>query len=138
MANTIAVEIVSADKTMFSGDANLVVATATTGELGVMHGHTPLLASLKPGHVILRRDEGDTSIYVSGGFLEVQPKKVTVLADAAEHAEEIDQARIEQALQAAQEKLKDAKLGDINYNKAQQELVEASARLSLIKRLDRH
>lgn len=138
MANKIAVEIVSADKTMFSGDANLVVATATTGELGVMHGHTPLLASLKAGHVILRRDEGDKSIYVSGGFLEVQPNKVTVLANAAEYAEDIDQARIEQAIQAAQEKLKDAELGDINYNKAQQELVEASARLSLIKRLDRN
>lgn len=134
MANLITVEIVDADEHIFSGKGVLISATASTGEIGVMHGHTPLLASLKPGHVIIKQEDGsEESIFVSGGFIEVQPKHVTVLADTAIRAEELDRSMAEEAMREAQDALRSATGPD--FKKAQLALAEASARLELIKRL---
>ncbi len=89
MANTISVEIVDADQNVYSGEGVLVSATASMGEIGIMHGHTPLLSSLKPGHVTVKHEDGsEDNLFISGGFIEVQPTHITILADTAERAEE--------------------------------------------------
>lgn len=134
MANTITVEIVDADRHIFSGEGVIVSATASQGEIGVMHGHTPLLSSLKPGHVTIKRaDNTEENIFISGGFIEVQPTHVSILADTAERAEDLDKAAVEEAMKEAQAAMRSATGPD--FAKAQNALAEASARLSLIKRL---
>lgn len=134
MANTITVEIVDADQHIYSGEGVLVSASATMGEIGVMHGHTPLLSSLKPGHVTIKHaDNSEDTMFISGGFIEVQPKHVTILADTAERAEELDKKMAEEAMKEAEEALRSATGPD--FAKAQNALAEASARLSLIQRL---
>lgn len=134
MANTITVEIVDADRHIYSGEGVIVSATASQGEIGVMHGHTPLLSSLKPGHVTIKNTDGsEENIFITGGFIEVQPTHVTILADTAERVEELDKAMAEEAMKEAQEAMRSATGPD--FAKAQMALAEASARLSLIKRL---
>ncbi len=134
MANTITVEIVDADQHVYRGEGVIVSVSASQGEIGVMHGHAPLLSSLKPGHVIVKHENGDEdSVYISSGFVEVQPTHVTILADTAERAEEMDRAAVEEAKKQAEDALRDAK--GPNFKKAQEALAEASARLSLINRL---
>lgn len=134
MTNTITVEIVDADTHVYSGEGVLVSVSASEGEIGVMHGHTPLLSSLKPGHVIVKHVDGsEESLFVSGGFVEVQPTHISILADTAERAEELDRALAEEAMREAQSSLRSATGPD--YDKAQNALAEASARLSLINRL---
>ncbi len=134
MANTITVEIVDADSRVYSGEGVIVSVSASQGEIGVMHGHMPLLSSLKPGHVIVKHENGDEdSIFIDGGFVEVQPTHITVLADTAERAEEIDRAAVLEAKKEAEVALRSATGPD--FQKAQNALAEASARLSLIQRL---
>ena len=106
MAMTVHCDIVSAEKQLFSGLVELVVAAGVEGDLGVMPGHAPLLTRLKPGPVRVKKQNGDEEVfYVSGGFLEVQPKLVTVLADTAERAQDMDGAQAEEAKQRAKEAL---------------------------------
>lgn len=134
MANTITVEIVDADQHVYSGEGVLVSVSATQGEIGVMHGHTPLLSSLKPGHVTVKSEDGsEENIFISGGFVEVQPTHISILADTAERAEELDRAAVEEAKKEAEAALRSATGPD--FTKAQNALAEASARLSLINRL---
>ncbi len=134
MANKIAVEIVSADRTIYSGEGELISATASTGEVGIMHGHTPLLASLKPGHVtISHEDQEDNMSFISGGFIEVQPNKVTILADTAERAEDLAEAAAQEAVDQAKESVRNAPQG-ADLEKAQRILAESEARMSLLKR----
>ncbi|MBS9777671.1 MAG: F0F1 ATP synthase subunit epsilon [Gammaproteobacteria bacterium] len=134
MANTISVEIVDADQHIYSGEGVLVSASASQGEIGIMHGHVPLLSSLKPGHVTIKQADGEEfSLFVSGGFIEVQPTHVTVLADTAERAEDLDAKLAEEAMREAEKAMRSAKGPD--FTKAQSSLAEASARLSLINRL---
>lgn len=134
MANTISVEIVDADSSVYSGEGVLVSATASMGEIGVMHGHTPLLSSLKPGHVTVKHeDNSEDTMFISGGFIEVQPTHVTILADTAERVEALDKKMAEEAMKEAEEALRSATGPD--FQKAQNALAEASARLSLIKRI---
>ncbi len=134
MANTITVEIVDADQHIYSGEGLIVSATASQGEIGVMHGHTPFLSSLKPGHVTIRKaDDSQDNIFISGGFIEVQPTHITILADTAERAEDLDKAMAEEAMKEAKAALRSATGPD--FQKAQHALAEASARLSLIQRL---
>lgn len=134
MANTITVEIVDADRHIYDGEGVIVSATASQGEIGVMHGHMPLLSSLKPGHITVKKaDNSEDSIFITGGFIEVQPTHVTILADTAERVEELDKAMAEEAMKEAQKELRSATGPD--FIKAQQALAEASARLTLIRRL---
>jgi len=135
MAMTVHCDIVSADESLFSGLIEMVVATGSLGELGVTAGHAPLLSDLKPGPVRLIKQNGEEEIYyLSGGYLEVQPNMVSILADTAVRADDIDEA-------AAAEAVKDAKqaianqTGEIEYSKAAAMLAEASAQLKTVAQL---
>jgi F-type H+-transporting ATPase subunit epsilon len=99
------VELVKPEGVVLSQEADFVVAPGLAGELGVLPRHIPLLTPLRAGEVMVRNDGNEEYIFVSGGFLEVLPDKVTILADAAERAEEIDEARAEEARRRAQEAL---------------------------------
>ncbi|HAB04018.1 MAG: F0F1 ATP synthase subunit epsilon [Alloalcanivorax venustensis] len=135
MAMTVHCDIVSAEKQLFSGLVELVVAAGVEGDLGVMPGHAPLLTRLKPGPVRVKKQNGDEEVfYVSGGFLEVQPKLVTVLADTAERAQDMDGAQAEEAKQRAKEAL-EGKNADMDYSRAAITLAEASARLRTIEQI---
>lgn len=98
-------EIVTAERVVYSDEVNMVIAPGIVGELGILPHHTPLLTTLQPGEVRIRKNGEETSMFVSGGFLEVMPDKVVILADTAERAEEIDTARAEEAKHRAEEKL---------------------------------
>ena len=124
---TIKLEIVTAERQIFSDDVNVLVADGVDGQLGILPHHAPLMTMLKPGELLIRKDSEETYMAVTGGFLEVRPDKVIVLADACERAEEIDIARAEAAKQRAEEMLK-AHRPEIDTARA-----EAALRRSLIR-----
>ena len=135
MAMTVHCDIVSAERQLYSGLVEMVVAAGVEGDLGVMPGHAPLLTRLKPGPVRVKTQNGDEQVfYVSGGFLEVQPKLVTVLADTAERADNMDEAAAEQAKQRAKEAL-EGKNSEMDYSRAAATLAEAVAQLRAIQQL---
>ena len=104
MAMTIHVDIVSAEKEIFSGPAEMVFASAVMGEVGILPRHAPLLTQLRPGQVRIKTPSGEEEFfYVSGGMLEVQPHVVTVLADTAERAKDLDEAAAQQAKERAEQ-----------------------------------
>jgi F-type H+-transporting ATPase subunit epsilon len=132
---TIQVDIVSAEGEIFSGPAKMVFAPASEGELGIAPRHAPLLTMLKAGEVRVQTLDGeDHSFYVGGGALEVQPRKVTVLADSALRAKDIDEAAALAAKQRAEEALRD-KVSHIEQAEALAELARAAAQLRLLQRL---
>jgi F-type H+-transporting ATPase subunit epsilon len=134
MAMTIHVDIVSAEKEIYSGLVEAVFATATMGEIGIYPRHTPLLTSLKPGEVRVKLANGtEEQFYVSGGMLEVQPHVVTILADTAMRADDVDEAAAMAAKEAAEKTL--AESGDtMEFAEVQAQLAEASAQLRTIQR----
>jgi len=133
--STIQVEVVSAENEIFSGEAAVVIATAEAGELGIYPQHAPLLTNLKAGDVRIQTEDGEEQvIYVSGGILEVTPKKVTVLSDTAIRADDLDEAAALEAQRKAEQALKDT-TADINYAKAKAELAQAAAQLQALKKL---
>ena len=134
MAMTLHVDIVSAEQEIYSGTAEMVFAPLATGEVGVLPRHAPLIARMKPGEVRVRTSSEELQFYVSGGVLEVQPHVVTVLADTAIRAKDMDEAAAQAAKQRAEEALKDRK-SDIDYAKAQAELADAVAQLRSIRKL---
>ena len=134
MAMTLHVDIVSAEKEIYSGTAEMVFAPLSTGEVGVLPRHAPLIARMKPGEVRVRTSSEELQFYVSGGVLEVQPHVVTVLADTAIRAKDLDEAAAQAAKQRAEEALKDRK-ADIDYAQAQADLAQAIAQLQFIRKL---
>ena len=135
MAMTVHVDIVSAEKEIFSGLAEMVVATGDLGEVGVTPGHAPLLASLKPGEVRVISPGGKAEIfYVSGGMLEVQPSCVTVLADSAERADSLDEAAAIEAKNKAEELLANRDT-EFDYSVAATELARAVAQIKAIRKV---
>ncbi|MES1943988.1 ATP synthase F1 subunit epsilon [Salinisphaera sp. PC39] len=129
------VDIVSAEGQIHSGSANMVYAPAEMGEVGIAPRHAPLLTRLKPGQVRIEDLEGQEQVFfVSGGVLEVQPHLVTVLADTAARAHDIDEAEAEKAKQRAEEALSEAH-DKVDMARAQAELAEAAARLHVVKQL---
>ncbi|MCY4127890.1 MAG: F0F1 ATP synthase subunit epsilon [Gammaproteobacteria bacterium] len=135
MAATFRCEIVSAENEIFSGEVTMVIATGTLGELGIMPGHTPLLTGLKPGPVRLQMEDGEEDVFfASGGFLEVQPNVVTILADTAEHADNIDDAAAAEAIEAAERAMSEA-AADLDYSRATAMLADATARQRTIEEL---
>jgi len=135
MAETIQVDIVSAEGQIFSGPARMVFAPASEGELGILPRHAPLLTLLKPGEVRVQPPEGDEQhFYVGGGALEIQPHRVTVLADTALRAKDIDEAAALAAKQRAEEMLR-AHTDKIDQAQAQAELARAAAQLKVLQRL---
>jgi F-type H+-transporting ATPase subunit epsilon len=103
--NTLHVEVVTAERELYNGEADMVSAPGSEGRLGILPRHAPLLTTLAPGALRITLQGAEEDIFVSGGFLEVSNNGVAVLADAAEHADEIDEARAEEARRRAQERL---------------------------------
>ena len=134
MAMTMHVDIVSAEKEIYSGTAEMVFAPLVTGEVGILPRHAPLLARMKPGEVRVRKGEEELFFYVSGGMLEIQPHVVTVLADTAVRAKDLDEAAALKAKERAEEAMRNRQTG-IDYARAQAELAEALAQLRAIQKL---
>lgn len=134
MAMTMHCDVVSAEEELFSGRVTMVIATGSLGELGIMPGHAPLLTGIEPGPVRLLFDNGtEESIFASGGYLEVQPGVVTILADTAIRAENIDEAAAIEAKEAAERALQDQS-SDFEYSAAAAQLAEAAAQLRVLRR----
>ena len=135
MSMTMHIDIVSAEAEIFSGTVTMVYAPAEMGEVGIAPRHAPLLTRLKPGEVRVQTQEGEElSFFVSGGMLEVQPHVVTVLADTAIRAADLDEAQAMEARERAEKMLAD-KSADIDYAKAQAELAQSMAQLAAIRKL---
>ncbi|MDH5190730.1 MAG: F0F1 ATP synthase subunit epsilon [Gammaproteobacteria bacterium] len=136
MAMTVHVDIVSAEESIFSGSAEMVFAPGEMGELGIAPRHTPLLTRLRAGEVRIQPAGGgeEQFYYVSGGMLEIQPHVITVLADTALRAKDIDEAAALQAKEKAEKALQDQE-SDIDYAEAQAELARAVAQLQTLERL---
>ena len=135
MTTTIRCDIVSAEEEIFSGDVIMVVASGEMGELGIAPRHAPLITRLKPGKLVLTLPNGEKlDIVVGGGILEVQPQVVSVLADTAVRATDLDEAKVREAKEAAERAL--ANRGDaMDIAQAQQQLLEATVQLEAIERL---
>ncbi len=136
MAMTMHIDIVSAEEEIYSGTCEMVFAPLETGEVGVMPRHAPLLARMKPGEVRVRKGKDEQLFVVSGGLLEIQPHVVTVLADTAVRAKDLDEAQALDAKKRAEEALLNRE-SDMDYAKAQAELMEAVAQLRTIEKLRR-
>ena len=135
MAMTIHCDIVSAEEEIFSGLVEMLVASGELGELGIGYGHAPLLTSLVPGAVRVIKQSGEEEIfYVSGGFLEVQPGVVSILADTALRAQDMDEAAAEEARKEAEDALTNQS-GEFDYGRASARLAEAAAQLATLRKL---
>ncbi len=135
MTQTIRVDIVSAEAEIFSGDATMVIATGELGELGITPRHAPLITRLKPGHVDVVLGSGERQqFYVSGGILEVQPQVVTVLADTAARASELDEASAQRAKKEAEDALAN-RTDALEIGEAQAKLAQALAQLQALERM---
>ena len=133
MAMTMHLDIVSAENEIFSGVAEIVVAPAIMGEVGIHARHTPMLTPLKPGEVKITKPGGEEEhVYVSGGMMEVQPSIVTILSDTAVRAQDLDEAAAMEAKQAAEEAIANRE-GDMDIAEAQSKLLEAVAQLRMIE-----
>lgn len=135
MASTVLCRIVSAEKEIYSGQVEMVIATGTIGELGIMPGHTPLLTGVKPGPVRLVLEGGEEEIFfASGGYLEVQPSAITILADTALRADDVDEAAAQEAQQKAEKELGDQQ-SDIDFARVAADLQEQAAMLRTVRKL---
>lgn len=136
MAMTMHVDVVSAEQKLFSGTAELIVAPAENGEVGILPRHTPMLVRIKPGalRIKLSLQDEEEILYVSGGYMEVQPHVVTVLSDTAVRAHDLDEAKALEAKRKAEEALND-KAGAVDFALAKAELAEAVAQLHAIQAL---
>ncbi|KRO78402.1 MAG: ATP synthase F0F1 subunit epsilon [Methylophilales bacterium BACL14 MAG-120910-bin43] len=136
MANTVQIDVVSAEESIFSGEAEFVVAPAKMGEVGIYPNHAPMITTLKSGSlkIKLADKKEEQLIYVSGGILEVQPGMITVLSDTAIRAKDLDESKAAAAKKAAEEAMKN-KSSDMDYAKAQAELAEAMAQIQAIEKL---
>lgn len=135
MANTIHVDVVSAEEQIFSGEAEFVALPGEAGELGIYPKHTPLITRIRPGAVrIQTTNGGEEFVFVAGGILEVQPNGVTVLADTAIRGGDLDEAKAQEAKRQAEELMQNQD-ATIDYAKAQAELAAAIAQLAAIQKL---
>ncbi|MDX2164815.1 MAG: F0F1 ATP synthase subunit epsilon [Gammaproteobacteria bacterium] len=132
----IQLDIVSAEAELFSGSVAMVIVSGAMGELGIVHGHSPLLTKLKPGHIrIFQENNEQQLIYVSGGLLEVQPYTVTILSQVAVRGEDLDESAALAAKERAEQMLKSREKGDFDYSHATAELAQAVAQLKTIRDL---
>ncbi|MEJ6516048.1 MAG: F0F1 ATP synthase subunit epsilon [Pseudomonadales bacterium] len=134
MAATVHCSIVSAEKEIFSGQVEMVVASGTIGELGFYPGHTPLLTGVKPGPIRLKLEGGEEEIFfASGGYIEVQQTSITVLADTALRADDLDEAAAQAAQNKAEQELADNR-SDIDFGRVQADIQETAAMLRTIRK----
>lgn len=133
MAMTVHCDIVSAEEEIFSGLVEMVIAAGTEGDLGIAYGHAPLLTSLQPGPIRVIKQDGEEEVYyVSGGYLEVQSYQISVLADTALRASDMDEAAALEAKREAEQALTNQS-GDFDYSRAATQLAEAAAQLRTIQ-----
>jgi F-type H+-transporting ATPase subunit epsilon len=130
---TLRLEVVTAERMVFSDDVNMIIAWGTEGQLGILPHHAPLMTMLQPGDLLIRKDNEEEYLAISGGFLEVRPDKVVILADACERAEEIDVTRAEAAKRRAEELLK-ARPPEVDAAAAEAALRRSLARLKVAER----
>lgn len=134
MANTIHVDVVSAEESIFSGEARFVTLPGEAGELGVFPRHTPLITRIRPGAVRIEMADGSEEfVFVAGGILEIQPDCVTVLSDTAVRGKDLDEGKATVAKAAAEEALKNAK-GELDLARAQSELVILAAQIAALRK----
>jgi len=129
----IKLDVVTAERVVFSDDVDVVIAPGVEGQLGILPHHAPLMTMLKPGELLVRKDGEEFSLVITGGFLEVRPDRVIILADAAERVEEIDVARAEEARRRAQERLME-RIPEVEAVRAQAALLRALARIEVVQR----
>ena len=131
---TLHVDVVSAEEQIFSGEAKFVALPGESGELGILPKHTPLITRIKPGAVRIElAGGGEEFVFVAGGILEVQPNRVTVLADTAIRGKDLDEAKATEALKLAEEAKKNAK-SDIDFAAAQSEFVAMAAQIAALRK----
>jgi F-type H+-transporting ATPase subunit epsilon len=130
---TFRLEVVTAERMVFSDEVNMIVAWGAEGQLGILPHHAPLMTMLRPGDLLIRKDNEEEYLAISGGFLEVRPDKVVILADACERAEEIDVTRAEAAKRRAEEMLK-ARPPEVDAAAAEAALRRSLARLKVAER----
>lgn len=135
--NTLHVEVVTAERELYNGEADMVSAQGTEGRLGILPRHAALLTTLAPGEMTIKLNGEEEPLFVSGGFLEVSNNTVSVLADTAEHAEEIDQARAEEARRRAEERLAQAE-SDTDRAELNAALARSIARIHVAELARRH
>jgi F-type H+-transporting ATPase subunit epsilon len=132
--HTIHVDVVSAEESIFSGEARFVALPGEAGELGIYPRHTPLITRVKPGSVRIERPDGNEEfIFVAGGILEVQPNRVTVLSDTAIRGRDLDEEKANEARRAAEDALRNAK-SDVDIARAQSELAVIAAEMAALRR----
>ncbi|GLS16174.1 MULTISPECIES: F0F1 ATP synthase subunit epsilon [Hydrogenophaga] len=132
--STIHVDVVSAEESIFAGEAKFVALPGEAGELGILPGHIPLITRIKPGAVrIEKADGGEEFVFVAGGILEVQPHCITVLSDTAIRGHDLDEAKASEAKKAAEEALKNAK-SDLDLAKATSELAVMAAQIAALRK----
>ena len=135
--SNIQVDVVSAEQSIFSGEAKFVALPGESGELGILHGHTPLITRIRPGSVRIEKADGDEEfVFVAGGYLEVQPDRVTVLADTAIRGHDLDEAKALEAKKRAEEAMQNRGT-EFDLALAQSEFAMAAAQLAAIARFRR-
>ncbi|HXH63897.1 MAG TPA: F0F1 ATP synthase subunit epsilon [Mariprofundaceae bacterium] len=137
MAAKIRVLVATAEREVYRGEAEMLVAPGRAGELGILPKHSPLLAALMPGELRVSNGEEVDEVFISGGFMEVQPDMITVLADSAERATDLDEAQAMAAAREAETKL-EHRTADVDLAMAEAELAIATARLAWLKKKKKH
>ena len=136
-SSSIHVDVVSAEQSIFAGEAKFVALPGESGELGILPGHTPLITRIRPGAVRIEKADGDEEfVFVAGGILEIQPNKVTVLADTAIRGHDLDEAKANEAKKAAEEAMQN-RASDIDFAQAQSEFAMAAAQLAALAKFRR-
>ena len=135
--SNIHVDVVSAEESIFAGEAKFVALPGESGELGILPGHTPLITKIRPGAVRIEKANGEEEfVFVAGGILEVQPNKVTVLADTAIRGHDLDEAKANEAKKAAEEAMQNQS-SEIDFARAQSEFAMAAAQLAALAKFRR-
>jgi len=130
-------DIVTAERVVYSADVDIIIAPGAEGQLGILPHHAPLMTILQAGELVVRKGGQEDTLAISGGFLEVRPDRVIILADSAERAEEIDVARAEAAKKRAEQRLTDRKVAGLDESRAEAALRRAMARLSVADKMKR-
>jgi len=133
----IKLDIVTAERVVYSGEVDAVIAPGVEGQLGILPHHAPLMTMLQAGELVARKGGQEEIMAISGGFLEVRPDRVIVLADSAERAEEIDTARAEAAKRRAEDRLRDRKAAGLDETRAEASLRRALVRLEIAEKIKR-
>jgi len=136
MMSTIRLDIITAERQVFSDDVNMVIAPGAEGMLGILPHHAPLMTIMVPGEMVIKKDNEENYLSVTGGFLEVKPDRIVILADACERCEEIDLERAEEARKRAEERLKTTVSG-VDHSRAEAALRRSLARIKVAQRTPR-